>query len=162
MASGQRAFHHLPSLSVGATNSRGWQLATVPVKSALLSSSHIPKQGPLMAQRVWTPPHLSLQILNICSLPLLVPDILLFTGVCLGSRAAGTASDCGTLAQVGIPRTVAAEDRHISGSFCEESCFPPLLPERTVMCWLIGHSGFGLRNIGSCVYVPLPLQQVPF
>lgn len=69
VASGQRAFHHLPSLSVGATNSRGWQLATVPVKSALLSSSHIPKQGPLMAQRVWTPPHLSLQILNICSLP---------------------------------------------------------------------------------------------
>lgn len=106
------------------------------------------------AKRVWTPPHLSLQILNICSRPLLVPDTLLFTGVCLGSRAAGTASDCGTLAQVGSPRTVAAEDRHVSGSFCEESCFPPSLPERTVMCWLIGHSGFGLRNIGSCAYVP--------
>lgn len=44
-------FHHLPSLSIGARNSRGWQVATVSIKSARTSSSHIPKHAPLMAQK---------------------------------------------------------------------------------------------------------------
>lgn len=44
-------FHHLPSLSIGATNSRAQQMATGPVKLALTSSSHIPRRVPLMVHR---------------------------------------------------------------------------------------------------------------
>lgn len=38
-------FHHLPLLSIGARNSRGCQVATASIKSAL-TSSHTPKHVP--------------------------------------------------------------------------------------------------------------------